>query len=138
MRIARLTLSLVVLAILLASCSSASTDPTKKADAVGTCNVGALFIVPNKVVRGQHVQATSPAKCTPGRYQVDVVEVGAFSNAIVMGTMTADSTGTISGVLEIPRQIPLGYARAYVVANYSCGINRSVCSTGIAGTLTIT
>ncbi len=120
----------------IAGCAPSSVS-AKSAATVGTCSSGALFIVPDKVTPGEVVRASASANCTPGQYRVDIMVVGALSNALILGKIAAKGSGGMSGSLVIPKNIGLGYARAFVIANFSCHKSSSQCSSGIAGTVVI-
>jgi hypothetical protein len=104
---------------------------------VGTCASGALLLDPASVVAGGSVQATATARCTPGTYTVELTVVGQQAGAWHLGTLRANQSGTLSGNLRIPPRTPPGFARAFVIANFTCPAGNLNCSPGVSGTVTV-
>ena len=134
--------AVAVVAGLLASvpaCSKASPPRVATADSIGSCTSGALFVVPTTARAGQSIMIAggSAIHCTPGSYPVRLAVVGQLSDAWNVGTVTAAVDGTVTGTVHIPSSVPPGFARAYVVARFTCPAGKVDCSSGASGTLTV-
>ncbi len=121
------------------ACAGASAPRVVTADSVGSCTSGSLFVVPASARAGQSIVVAggSGIHCTPGSYPVRLSVVGQRSDAWNVGTVTAAVDGTIAGTVHIPTSVPPGFARAYVVARFTCAPGKVDCSSGASGTLTV-